>query len=100
MALVAALLIPAVGAVTTTSALAGVSARTHGCYVQWWNTAWAGKCNPAGYSGQYRVHVARANQPDYTGAWRSITKGARTTFDSGQAWRRVQDSGNWVEYRG
>lgn len=101
LALVAALLVPSVGAVTSTSAFAaGTSAKTNGCYVQWWSTAWAAKCENTTSSGKYRAHVARADQSDYTGPWRSITKGATTMFDSGEAWRGVQNSGNWVEYRG
>lgn len=91
---------PATAAAAGTAWAAGTSAKTNGCYVQWWNTAWAAKCSPASASGDFRAHVSRADQADYDGPWRYVSKGSSVTFDSGEAWRGVQAAGNYVAYRG
>ncbi|WP_444663664.1 hypothetical protein ACT17Q_15885 [Cellulomonas sp. CW35] len=98
--IVGVLAVPAVSVASGTAWAAGTSAKTNGCYVQWWNTAWSAKCNPASASGSYMAHVARADQVDYSGPWRYVKKASVTTFDSGEAWRGVQSAGNYVAYKG
>jgi hypothetical protein len=101
MLVVGLLAVPTVSVATGVSAwAAGTSGRTNGCYVQWWSTAWEGKCAPATALGDYKVHVARADQTDYNGPWRRVAKNAVVTFDSGEAFRGVQAAGNYVSYRG
>gem|GEM_PF-5557283 len=100
LAVVGLLAVPTVSLAAGPAFAAGTSAKTVGCYVQWWNTAWAAKCAPATASGDFKAHVARALQPDYIGPWRYVKKGSTTTFDSGEAWRGVQSSHNYVSYKG
>ena len=92
LALAAALAVPSVGVLGTTAFASGTSPANHGCYVQWWSTAWAGKCNRATATGNYRVRVATADQQDVVRPWHHVNKGATGTFDSGEAWRGVQNS--------
>lgn len=99
-ALVAALAVPSIGVAGSAAFASGTSPSNHGCYVQWWSTAWAGKCKSATATGNYRVRVARADQQDLVGAWHHVNKGATGTFDSGEAWRGVQNSSrNRVDFQ-
>lgn len=99
--IISLLAVPSVSLATGLSAsAAGTSAESNGCYVQWWSTAWEAKCAPAGATGNYMAHVSLADQTDYNGSWRRVSKGASATFDSGSAWRGVQASGNYVAYKG
>ena len=85
---------------STTAEAAGISPKTNNCYVQWWSTHWTARCDNALVSGKYRAHVARADQRDYYGPWRSVSRGSWSTFDSGSSWRGIQSRGNWVEFPG
>jgi hypothetical protein len=96
--LVAALAVPSIG-VASSAAWASTSGSTHGCYVEWWNTAWAAKCAPAGVSGKYQAHVDYRNQVDYRGPWVTISKGATTTFDRGESWFGVQSGNTYVSFK-
>ena len=96
--LVISLLAVPTASFATSALAAGTSTATNNCVVQWWTTAWVGKCVNATQSGSYKAHVARADQADYNGPWRSVTKGSTATFDSGEASRGVQANGNSVSY--
>ena len=57
----------AVGVTATAPAVAaGTSSSVFNCYTQWWNTAWAQKCNSPGakYTGTYVSGVACSAQAD------------------------------------
>lgn len=83
-AAIGALSIAAIGLVTT-SASAGTSNRTNGCYGQWWSTAFAGYCDPVTVSGQFQLVGICDFQADYYGTWRWMSAGSYVSpFDNGQ----------------
>ena len=55
---------------------AGTSGKTNGCYAKWWNTAFAGYCNPATDTGGYQLFGNCNNESDFYSTWRTITKGS------------------------
>ncbi|MFF5073796.1 hypothetical protein ACFY2R_22000 [Micromonospora olivasterospora] len=52
--------------VTSPAFAAGTSSPVFNCYTQWWNTAWAQKCDSPGakYAGTYVSGVACSAQAD------------------------------------
>lgn len=63
-----------IGFIGTQANASGTSGKTDGCYGEWWNTAFAGYCEPATVSQQYELVGICAAQGDYYGPWRYITK--------------------------
>lgn len=77
---------------------AGTSIKTNGCYVQWWNTAWAARCSSATKAGEYRAIVTRDKQLDLTTSYYKLSKGYSGTFTNGEAnWG--MDTGSRIQYR-
>jgi hypothetical protein len=65
----------------------GTSGVTNGCYGQWWNTAFEGKCDRphVTVSGRYRLVAYCDTDTDYTGKWVLLSKGSKVIpFDKGE----------------
>lgn len=100
VAIVGLLATPALAVTSSMAFAAGTSPSTHGCYVQWWNTAWVAKCAPATATSNYSARVDRSGQSDYAGPFREVKKGASATFDSGEALWSVHSKNTYVLSRG
>lgn len=100
LVIVGLLAAPAVAVTSSVAFAAGKSATTHGCYVQWWNTAWVAKCDPATATSNYSARVDRSGQSDYAGPFREVKKGSSATFDSGEALWSVHSKNTYVLSRG
>lgn len=74
-----------------------MSAKTHGCYAQWYNTYAKGVCAPATANGRVQLYVNTRLEVDYHGPWKAVVKGKTyNTFDNHQAWYRVNSANvNW-----
>ena len=80
--------------VTSPAFAADKSSSVFNCYTQWWNTAWAQKCNTPGakYAGTYVSGVACSAQSDKSMTQgrvrgsRDTRYGADCTFGASNGW--------------
>lgn len=94
----AALGLLAAGSLALTTGAPAVAAGTSGtvfnCYTQWWNTAWAQKCDSPGakYTGSYYSGVACSSQTDKSmkvvrlQGSRTTQSGTDCTFGASNGW--------------
>ncbi|MFF3867201.1 hypothetical protein [Micromonospora sp. NPDC001898] len=79
---------------TTPAFAAGTSTKVFNCYTQWWNTAWAQKCDAPGakYAGAYVSGVECSAQPDKditvgrAQGSTSTSNGTDCTFGANNGW--------------
>jgi hypothetical protein len=77
---------------STPAGAAGQSRSTYGCYVKWWNTAFASYCSPATRTGDYQTYVACSLlEGDYWGGLFYFKSGRYVTWDS-------KSCRYWVDY--
>lgn len=88
----------AVGVTATAPAVAGgMSTTVFNCYTQWWNTAWAQKCNSPGakYTGTYVSGVACSSQTDKAMS-KVRLQGSTTTYSGTDCTFSASDG--WITY--
>ncbi|WP_055483260.1 hypothetical protein [Sphaerimonospora mesophila] len=97
LALGSALVAGAVVGIAPTASAAGTSPSTYGCYAQWWNTAFAGKCSkatqtiwPVYVEGDCDWELDKEDGPF------TIQKGFSGTFDSNECTFKVNRA--WLEF--
>ncbi|MEV0621583.1 hypothetical protein AB0I81_50205 [Nonomuraea sp. NPDC050404] len=86
-------------AMPTMSAHAGgKTKKTYGCYAKWWETAFAGYCDPATRDQDVRLEANCSLENDYSGRWFSVYKGSyHEPFDSSDCTFPV--NGAWLGIR-
>lgn len=79
------------------AAAAGTSSKIFNCYTQWWNTAWAQKCDSPGaqYAGTYVSGVACSSEPDKTMS-KGRTQGSTATYSGSDC--TFGASNGWISY--
>ena len=86
-----------VGFASAQAQAGGTSSKTNGCYGEWWNTAFAGYCEPVSVSGQFELVGICNEQGDYYGNWRYMSKGSYVEpFDNSSC--RFSVSRAYVQY--
>lgn len=83
---VGAALVVAIAAVSLTPAAAnaaGKSPSVHGCFAQWWDTAFTGRCENAQYGLRIWVYADCNNEFDKENGYYDIPKGYTGNFGSG-----------------
>lgn len=101
VAQVAVLGLLAAGAVgvtaTAPAAASGTSSKTFNCYTQWWNTAWAQKCDSPGakYTGTYQSGVACSAESDKS-FYKVRLQGSTATYSGSDC--TFGASNGWISY--
>lgn len=90
---IGALGVTAAGLVAPPASAGGTSNSTNGCFAKWWNTAFAGYCEPATASGAYRLVGICDSQVDIYMAWDWLSKDDYIApFENDECWFSVTKS--------
>jgi hypothetical protein len=73
---IGALGVAAVGLVAAPASAGGTSTTIEGCYGKWWNTAFAGYCEPAAKTGYFQLFAYCDYESDIYIQWQYISKGS------------------------